>query len=148
MPIASKMRMTRQRQAILDELVKLKTHPTADEIYQIVKQRMPRISLGTVYRNLDLLAQTGQIRRLDTAQGQKRYDGDLSQHYHVHCVDCGKIGDVVLERAPGEEPAVASSSDYEILDRRVEYLGVCPQCKSEREAADSRIPGVAFGRFN
>ena len=60
-------RMTRQRAVILEELRKVKTHPTADELYSIVRERLPRISLGTVYRNLDFLADTGEIRRLEAA---------------------------------------------------------------------------------
>ena len=82
-------RMTRQRAVILEELRKVKTHPTADELYSIVRERLPRISLGTVYRNLDFLADTGEIRRLEAAGTTKRFDGDISWHQHVRCIHCG-----------------------------------------------------------
>ena len=88
-------RMTRQRAVILEELRKVKTHPTADELYSIVRERLPRISLGTVYRNLDFLADTGEIRRLEAAGTTKRFDGDISWHQHVRCIHCGRIGDVM-----------------------------------------------------
>ena len=77
-------RMARQRAVILEELRKLKSHPTADELYSIVRERLPRISLGTVYRNLDFLADSGEIRRLEAAGSTKRFDGDISNHQHEH----------------------------------------------------------------
>lgn len=88
-------RMTRQRAVILEELRKTKSHPTADELYSIVRERLPRISLGTVYRNLDFLADSGEIRRLEAAGSTKRFDGDISWHQHVRCLRCGRIGDVM-----------------------------------------------------
>ena len=70
-----KTRMTNQRRVILEELRKVHTHPTVDELYTIVKARMPHISLGTVYRNLDLLTETGEVLKLDSAGSMRRYDG-------------------------------------------------------------------------
>jgi len=73
----SKLKMTKQRRVIVEELKKLKTHPTATLIYELVRKRLPRISLGTVYRNLDLLAEAGIIQKLETAGTQKRFDGTV-----------------------------------------------------------------------
>ena len=115
-------RMTRQRAVILEELRKLKSHPTADELYSIVRERLPRISLGTVYRNLDFLADSGEIRRLEAAGSTKRFDGDISNHQHVRCIYCGRVGDV--------EDVMGFAS---ILSSRVEYDGVCETCARSLE---------------
>ena len=90
------MRDTSQRRIIMEELVKLKTHPTANEIYERVRRRIPRISLGTVYRNLEMLSESGLIRKLETAGTRKRFDGTVSNHYHVRCIKCGRMDDLNL----------------------------------------------------
>jgi Fur family ferric uptake transcriptional regulator len=123
-------RNTRQRQVILEELGKLKSHPTAVDLHEIVRRRLPRISLGTVYRNLEVLTETGQVQKLDLGTGQARFDADTEHHDHVRCLRCGRVDDV-----PGE-PLVLSSiaaediDGFEIIGHRVEYLGVCPDCRS------------------
>ncbi len=120
-------RMTQQRSIILEELRKVKTHPTADELYGMVRKRMPRISLGTVYRNLDFLAETGEITKLESAGSIKRFDGDTSWHQHVRCMQCGRIGDVV---PPLAIPSVdnVQVEDFVVINARIEYDGVCKQC--------------------
>ncbi len=121
-------RMTRQRAVILEELRKTKTHPTADELYGMVRQRLPRISLGTVYRNLDFLADNGTIRRLEASGSTKRFDGDISAHQHVRCVSCGRIGDVM---PPVPEPSVEGidvPGFHCLHSARVEFDGLCEEC--------------------
>ena len=71
---------------------------TADEVYSRVRRRLPNISLGTVYRNLDVLSQAGFVRKLCLGGGQRRYDGRLGRHYHVRCAGCGVISDIPAER--------------------------------------------------
>ena len=78
-------RVTRQRRVILEELRKLTSHPTAPALYEVVRRRLPRISLGTVYRNLELLARAGFIQRLDLQGAEARFDGNPEHHYHVRC---------------------------------------------------------------
>jgi Fur family ferric uptake transcriptional regulator len=123
------MRKTKQREAILDELMKLRTHPGADELYVRVKKRLPRISLGTVYRNLETLSREGVIQRLETAGSQKRFDADTGDHRHIRCIRCGRIDDLAIgaDRARCDA-RVAKGTGYRVLGRRVEYLGVCPAC--------------------
>ncbi len=122
--------MTRQRRIILETVKGLKTHPTADEVFGLVRKRLPRISLGTVYRNLDLLTEQGIIRKLDTAGQQKRFDGDISPHYHIKCVKCGKIDDLYFE-LPKPSSEWAANTSFQILAYNVELLGVCPQCQKK-----------------
>ncbi|MBP8128330.1 MAG: transcriptional repressor [Candidatus Hydrogenedentes bacterium] len=126
---ATKQRMTQQRQIILNELMSRKDHPTADELYGAVRKRMPRISLGTVYRNLDVLIRNGLAIKLDTVGAQARYDADVSPHCHVRCVTCGRVDDIHGPSARGVELAPADSRGYEVTGVRVEFQGVCPECR-------------------
>lgn len=128
-------RMTKQRLIILEELRKTNDHPTAEELYNVVKKRIPHISLGTVYRNLDFLSDTGVIRKLESGLASKRFDGDMSIHNHVHCVYCGKIGDVKqsVEAPIMEDISVDGFSS--ILNQRVEYDGICKECAKRQAMA-------------
>lgn len=128
-----KLRMTNQRQVILDELKQLKSHPTAGELCQIVRKRLPRISLGTVYRNLDILSRTGVIQKLDVAGLEMRFDGDISDHYHLRCLGCGRVVDVELEPMAGLEAACQKHSDFQVMGHRLEFMGVCPACQENRQ---------------
>jgi Fur family transcriptional regulator, ferric uptake regulator len=129
-PLAEpKLKMTKQRRVIVEELKKLKTHPTATVLYELVIKRLPRISLGTVYRNLDLLAEAGIIQKLETAGTQKRFDGTVENHYHVRCVQCGQVDDIPLPLLGEIEDLLSGLSNYKILSHRLEFQGVCPSCQ-------------------
>ena len=123
-----KLIMTPQRQVILEVVKDLDIHPTADEVYSRVRQRIPRISLGTVYRNLEILTQSGMIRKLEVAGAQKRFDGKLGQHYHLRCMRCGRVDDAPGETLTSVERHVERKSEYEILGHRLEFIGLCPDC--------------------
>ena len=131
MAVPRKFMMTKQRRVIFEELKKLDSHPTANEVYEMARVRLPRISLGTVYRNLEILSEYGMIRKLELGGTQKRFDGNLGNHYHVRCIRCGSIEDVPLEPLATIENAIRRVSDYEIIGSRLEFIGVCPQCKKE-----------------
>ncbi len=128
--------MTRQRRVILEELRKVKTHPSADEIYEIVRKRLPRISLGTVYRNLERLSESGDIQKLEPGCSLKRFDGNPTDHCHIRCVRCDRIADAPVAPDLKIDLAQVNSTDYEIIGHRLEFLGVCPICsaKSNRDA--------------
>ncbi|MDE7371172.1 MAG: transcriptional repressor, partial [Desulfovibrio sp.] len=138
---AARTRMTRQRAEILAELRKAKTHPTAEEIHAKVRRALPRISLGTVYRNLELLAQAGEILRLEGGHG-RRFDGDVSPHLHVRCVRCGRVADV-CGPAPAPELEGLSAAGFGILGARIELAGLCERC-----AADGAGPTPAVSPGN
>ena len=123
------LRMTRQRCVILEELDRPGTHPTADAVYQRVRLRIPNISLGTVYRNLEVLSQAGMIRKLHIGSGQKRYDRALHKHYHIRCVECGRISDVAPEPFGDLEEAARGKCGFEILGHELEFEGLCGQCQ-------------------
>ena len=120
-------RLTRQRKLILEELSKVNSHPTADELYQIVRQRMPSISLGTVYRNLDFLAEQGQIAKIEYTGAQMRFDASLEFHQHVRCVECGAIGDV-FSGAQTPDLSHVDVPGFVVTAARVEFEGVCDKC--------------------
>lgn len=123
------LRETRQRRTILYELRKLKTHPTADEIYDIVRKQIPRISLGTVYRNLEILVDSGLILRLEHSSGCYRFDGFSGNHYHVRCIECGRVDDVSDGPIEGIEKAIKNRCHYRIITHRLEFIGICPKCQ-------------------
>ncbi|MCX5874311.1 MAG: transcriptional repressor [Deltaproteobacteria bacterium] len=130
--MSGKMRETSQRRVILEELAKLKTHPTANEIYEIVRKRLPRISLGTIYRNLEFLSGSGLIQKLELAGTQKRFDGTVANHYHIKCVKCGRVDDLDLPAINLINDTVITVCDYEVLWHRLEFAGVCPECRSSK----------------
>ncbi|MDR2696238.1 MAG: transcriptional repressor [Deltaproteobacteria bacterium] len=122
-------RVTRQRTIILEELRKVVTHPTADELYHMVRRRLPRISLGTVYRNLDLLAEQGEILKIDSSGYSKRFDGNLRPHQHVHCLKCGKVADIMLPVSVPDTRHVVLPG-FTITAARLEFDGLCTACYS------------------
>jgi Fur family ferric uptake transcriptional regulator len=122
------MRLTSQRQVILEELRKVKSHPTATEVYDMVRKRLPRIGLGTVYRNLELLAEKNIIKKLEFGGEQKRFDGDTSSHYHIRCVECNRVEDIFIKRHKELDKNAASSCGYKILDHHVQFSGICSHC--------------------
>ena len=128
----SKLRMTKQRQLILEELSKVTSHPTADDMYQVLRKKMPRISLGTVYRNLEILSESGIIQKLDVGGTQKRFDANIMPHYHIRCTICGRVADIHIEPHMKLETEAQKVTDFDIIRHRVEFLGICPQCKKSQ----------------
>ncbi len=127
-------RMTRQRALILSELQKVNTHPTAEEIYVIVKRLMPKISLGTVYRNLEFLVESGEVRKLDSAGSVRHFDGDMSKHAHARCVHCDKIVDIFDPIANEVDLDAIRLENFTLLSASVEYSGVCESCMEGHKA--------------
>ena len=93
----NKFRMTPQRMVILEEVKKDHSHPTAAEIFARVRKKMPKISLATIYRNLEMLAGRGLIRKLEPGRPQMRFDGETHDHYHLTCMHCGRLEDSVID---------------------------------------------------
>lgn len=124
-----KLSNTTQRKIIIEELKKLKTHPTADELFGIVRKRLPNISLATVYRNLDKLADAGKILRLKASGTQKRFDGNIKPHHHMRCVSCSSVSDLKIKlnkklSATLQEVVEANK----LIGCNVEFEGKCSMC--------------------
>lgn len=124
---AGGLRLTRQRQAILDILQHTDEHPDATWLYEQVRQRIAHVSLGTVYRNLSILEDQGLIRVLRYSRF-RRYDGNLSRHYHLACLGCGAVYDVALPWQDGLSQQVEQEG-YRVTDHRLEFYGYCPKCQ-------------------
>jgi len=125
-----KLSNTNQRRVIIEELKKLKTHPTADELYEIVRRKLPRISLGTVYRNLEALAEYGEIWKLEFAGKQKRFDGNTSKHSHLRCTVCGGVEDIDVPGAERLDSELSKLLAGRIRTGRIEFYGYCKECAS------------------
>lgn len=128
------LRITRQRRVILEELRKVDTHPSADEIYAMVRKRLPRISLGTIYRNLEILSETGEIQRLETGSHLKRFDGRADDHYHIRCLRCDRLADLFVHFGVELDDRIKGSTDFSVLGHKLEFVGICPKCN--RQAAE------------
>lgn len=126
------MRLTTQRQIILEELGKVTSHPTANEVYDMVRKRLPRIGLGTVYRNLELMAESGIILKLEVGGTQKRFDATVTPHYHIRCSSCGKVDDIDLEVQQEINEAAAKTCNYKILGHHIEFSGICSECLEKK----------------
>jgi len=122
------MRMTKQRRAILDVLQNTRSHPSADWVFGQIRKKLPRVSLATVYRNLHQLAEAGLIQELSVGGGRSRFDWETSLHYHVRCVDCGRIDDLDLPSWDGLEKAARQQTGFDLITHHVEFLGHCPDC--------------------
>jgi Fe2+ or Zn2+ uptake regulation protein len=128
-----KTRMTRQRRIILEEIRRNNNHPSAEEIYERVRQKLPRISLGTVYRNLDVLCEWGEIQRLELSGAIKRYDGIPKKHYHIRCVGCNRVDDAPIAPLNELEDDLYGTTVFEIIGHNLEFTGLCPRCSRDRE---------------
>lgn len=134
----NKMRMTRQRKIILEELQKVNTHPSADEIYEMVRLRLPRISLGTVYRNLEILSELGKIQKLQLSGSLKRFDWNTNKHYHIRCVRCNRVDDAPIAPLNQIEDELYESTVFEIIGHNLEFVGLCPECSKKISRVDPK----------
>jgi Fe2+ or Zn2+ uptake regulation protein len=123
------LRMTRQRRVILEELRKVNTHPSADEIYEMVRKRLPRISLGTVYRNLEVLSESGDIQKLELGCSLRRFDGTPENHYHIRCTRCDRVVDAPIDFSIDIEQKLKDETNFKIIGHKLEFIGICPDCQ-------------------
>ena len=136
----SNLRMTRQRKIILEELRKVDTHPSADEVYEMVRQRLPRISLGTVYRNLEILSKTGIIKKLEPGCTLKRFDGNPIDHYHLRCIQCDRIVDAYFDVDLKLPPEACKANNFEIVGHKLEFIGLCSACSEASNTPPESSP--------
>lgn len=122
------LKYSRQRQLIKDFLMTRKDHPTADAVYMNVRREYPNISLGTVYRNLSLLTDLGEIKRLQVGDGVDHYDADTSQHYHVICTECGSVTDLKVNDIERILNIAGQDFDGQIQGHVTYFYGICRNC--------------------
>ena len=122
------MKFSRQREAVKQVLCSTKSHPTAAWIYENVRSVIPNISLGTVYRNLNLLNDEGIIKKLSFGDGNEHFDGDISPHSHFYCEGCGRIYDIEFD-ATNLCKQISETEKIEISSAACNFSGICGNCK-------------------
>lgn len=123
------LKYSRQREAIKNFLAERYDHPTAETVYLGIKDEFPNISLGTVYRNLSLLSEIGEIQKLSTGIGPDRFDGRPHPHYHFICKDCGSVLDLKVEGLEHINILAGQHFDGDIDGHITYFMGKCPACK-------------------
>mgnify|MGYP002396488182 CR=1 FL=1 len=141
------MRTSKQREAVKEAVNRLGCHPSADAVYEEVRKIMPGISLGTVYRNLRLLSETGELVALDVAGTACRYDACVDDHYHFRCERCGKLVDVIVSIDPDLDLRVEQTTGLRVRCHVVEFRGLCKACqrlsdKRGRSKTDEAMAGT------
>lgn len=124
-------RNTKQRQLILNAVRARIDHPSADEIYLDVRAIDSKISRGTVYRNLDVLAQQGEVLHVKLPH-MDRFEGQADRHYHFQCIDCGAVCDVLLPYQEELDIQAAGNAEYTIERHRTVFEGFCPGCRKKK----------------
>jgi Fur family ferric uptake transcriptional regulator len=125
-----RQRNTKQRKMVFDAVQNHMDHPSADQIYRKLRDEDPKISRGTVYRNLNLLAENGEVRHVDMP-GVDRFDWRTEPHYHVLCKGCGRISDATLSYQKELDALLSEESGYKIARHTTVFEGLCPQCQRE-----------------
>lgn len=122
------MKYSKQRELILVTLRNNVIHPTADQIYALLHQEHPTISLATVYRNLNQLAEMNIIRKITGLDGSTRFDHNTHKHYHFICSKCNKVYDVPHEIVPDLPAKVEAETGFEVESCEIAFKGMCPDC--------------------
>ncbi len=124
------LKYSRQRESIKKYLTATKIHPTADMVYLHVKEEFPNVSLGTIYRNLNLLTDLGEAVKIPTPDGGDRFDGNIEPHNHFFCTNCKKVIDLDLDMKKIEEVNRAASENFDgfIESSTTTFYGSCGDC--------------------
>ena len=125
-------RNTIQREMVLEAVKSLKNHATADKIYAYIVKRHPTIGKGTVYRNLNILAEDGEVQRIEIPNGPDRFDHTLAEHYHVICERCNNVYDVDMNVLPDLREQIVDNHGMEFLGYEVLFRGICADCQADR----------------
>ena len=123
-------RNTNQREAILRILANTRSHPTADDIYDEVREKIPAISKGTVYRNLKILKEMGQVREINSDGTRSRFEVAIVGHYHFRCENCGRVLDLNVPIRRELDREIAKQTGLIISHHQLEFSGLCHDCQS------------------
>jgi Fe2+ or Zn2+ uptake regulation protein len=121
--------LTRQREAVFDYLRRVDHHPTAEDVFVAVKRELPKISLATVYKNLEALVACGAASKLTYSDSAARYEIRTDHHYHARCLKCGLIADVSPATSEQALKLIKAPGGFKIADYRIELLGYCKNCR-------------------
>ena len=124
-------RSTIQKNLVRNAVSEMKKHVAANEVYDFIKEMYPTIGKGTVYRNLDILVEEGELRKIEVPDGPNRFDFILKKHYHVRCVKCGEISDVDMDVISDLLERIHNTHGIEFLDYDILFKGICLKCKEK-----------------
>ena len=127
----TKYKRSKQRDRIYALLQSTGTHPTASWVYDRLKSEFPDLSMGTVYRNLNILVEQGLIRKIDFGSTFDRYDANIDPHYHFICERCGSITDLALPMDDSLHHRVENGTNLKVTRHRIEFYGICERCAQE-----------------
>lgn len=130
-------RNTIQRDLVLEAVRAMKSHVTAEEVYNFIVKNHPHVSKGTVYRNLHILAEENEIKKVAIPDGCDRFDFTLSDHYHVKCIHCGDIHDVDMEALPNLIDKIREFHGVKYLDYDILFRGICSKCQIEERSREN-----------
>ncbi len=122
------LKYSRQREAVLVYLRSTRSHPTAEQVYDEIRKKFPKISLGTVYRNLNLLAGQGEILRLNCGDGVEHFDAMTDPHNHFICQHCGKVMDLDIALDPVMDLEADENFPGKIEGHKIYFYGICENC--------------------
>ena len=122
-------RKSKQRELVLKVLTGTKSHPDAEWIYEQARREMPGISLGTVYRNLRLLKERGEVQEILSGTSGSRYDATVDNHYHLRCLSCGSVIDIDVPVRQDINFEVERATGFSISHHHLEFHGFCPSCR-------------------
>ena len=124
-----KQRQSKQRNRILEFLRSTDSHPTADRIYEHIKKEFPKLSLGTVYRNLSMLIDQGLVKKIHFGSTFDRFEANTRQHYHLICESCGNIVDFNMNIYDDLNEQAKKLTTFKIHDHKLEFFGICQDCR-------------------
>ena len=136
-PTTPARRNTRQRQLVYDVVARTDSHPTAEWVFERVRRSLPRVSLGTVYRNLQLLVADGKLR-MWTRGRTTRFDADLSAHDHFVCERCGLLLDLERTEESFASQRKLAARGHAVRDRVLEFVGLCRECRRGRKTGGNK----------
>ncbi len=126
------LRQSKQRTRLLQLLRATDSHPTADRLYQQLKNEFPNLSLGTVYRNLALLIEQGEVKKIHCGSTFDRFEANIQPHYHLICESCGKIMDLEMPMLYNDLNEQAKQlTTFIINHHKIEFFGICQQCSGK-----------------
>jgi Fur family transcriptional regulator, peroxide stress response regulator len=123
------MPLTVQRRVIMETLAGRQDHPTADQVYDAVGERLPGISRTTVYRVLEAFVALGVSRKINNPEAKAHFDADTSRHHHVRCSGCGAVSDVHDERLNTLQLPPETASGFQLVDYSINFIGTCSTCR-------------------
>lgn len=126
-------RNTIQKELVLNAVLKMRRHVTAEEVYDYIKEDYPTIGKGTVYRNLGILVDEDKIRKVEIPGGADCFDFTLSKHYHLKCISCGKVFDVDMDERQPLTSFIRDNHGMKFLDYDILFKGICSDCQDKEE---------------